>query len=193
MPARLHPGRVTHVWDHFVMGLRDGEGRTSLLSLYAVAWSPELGGGHVCVLDRPNAGRLVLADPVSLGERMQERLRALGGAAPAVAVTQAAFARHPAGADGLGWTIHFAGGRLDARWEGLEEPFWAEGPAPAFWQAEDIWASFLAASEATVVVDGRKLAASPYVDDAWTPKLGRPLSSAHVALAEVRVKPAAPP
>jgi hypothetical protein len=193
MPARLHAGAVVHVWDHVVIGLVDADGPTATLSLYAIAWSPELGGGHVCLLDRRDRPRLVLADPVELGEGMQARLRAMGspGAERPVPVIHASFERHPAGAAGLGWTIRAVSLTLEARWESLEPAAWVEGPAPAFWDREDIWACFIGATSASIVVDGVPIEGDPFEDPAWVPKLGRTLSSAHAALAEVRVTPSA--
>jgi hypothetical protein len=192
MTARLHPGGLVHVWDHLVIGLRDAVGPTCSLSLYAVAYSGELGGGHVCLLDIRDRPRVVLAEPVELGQRMQTRLRRMSapGTATIVAVEPAAFVRHPATTDRLRWTVEGQDTRVEARWEALEAPFWAEGRAPAFWAEEDIWACFVAAGSATVSVDGERMPGSPYDDPAWVPKLGRSLSSAHAALAEVRVTPA---
>ena len=45
------------------------------------------------------------------------------------------------------------------------------------------------APRAHLVVDGDEVPGEPFEDDVWTPKLGRPLSSAHGAFAEVRVEP----
>ena len=192
MTARLHPGAVVHIWDHLVIGLADGDGQTALLSLYAIAWSPELGAGHVCLVDRRGLPRMVLADPVVLGERMQARLRAMDAPGPAdrVPVTAAAFERHAAEATGLGWTIRTETSTIEARWQDLGSPVWVEGPAPAFRAEEDIWACFVPAASASIVIDGVRLGGRPFEDRSWLPKLGRALSSAHAALAEVRVTPA---
>ena len=66
---------------------------------------------------------------------------------------------------------------------------WVEGPAPAFWDQEDIWCAFLDSAEALLELDGQRLPGTPWRDEIWVPKLGRELWSAHVALAEVRVEP----
>ncbi|CAN5621301.1 hypothetical protein BH23CHL8_BH23CHL8_22590 [soil metagenome] len=191
MAAQVHPGPVVHVWDHFVIGLRAANGGASLLSLYAVAWSPELGRGHICVLDLPNGQRIVIADPVAIGERMQARLGAMGFEPPGgrVPVARGSFSRPAADGDGLAWSIEFEGGLLEARWERLAAPFWVTGPAPAFRAEEDIWACFVAAGEASIRLAGEALPGVPYDDAGWQPRLGRSLSSAHAALAEVRVTP----
>ena len=193
MAARVHPGPVVHVWDHFVIGLRAEDGLASQLSLYAVAWSPELGGGHVCLLDLPDGGRVVVAEPVALGRRMQARLAAMGFEPPGgpVPVAPGTFERSPASHEGLAWSVAFEGSHLEARWEDLEAPYWAQGPAPAFRAEEDIWACFVAARAASIRLDGRALPGAPWDDATWQPRLGRSLSSAHAALAEVRVTPAA--
>jgi hypothetical protein len=192
--ARLHPGAIVHVWDHLVIGLRDGTGVTGMLSLYAIAFSPELGGGHVCFLDRRERPRIVLADPIELGRRMQARLLAMGapGSEEVVPPEAATFERHPT-TDRMGWTIRGAVTTVEASWEALEPPVWVEGQAPAFREDEDIWACFVGARSATVTVDGDRLPGQPYDDAAWSPKLGRSMSSAHAALAEVRVTPVPAP
>lgn len=190
MPARLHPGDVRHVWDHFVLGLRGPAGEARL-SLYAIAWSAALGGGIVAFLELPDGTARAWTDTPGVGERMVARLRAMGGTAPGIdaPIVAARFERHPAGPDGLGWTITGDDGVLTARWEGLRRAFWAEGPAPAFWEREDIWACFLDGGEATLELDGRRIPGEPWLDDVWVRMVGRPLWSAHVALAEVRVEP----
>ena len=48
------------------------------------------------------------------------------------------------------------------------------------------------ARRATLVVDGVAVPGVPFEDDVWVPKLGRSLSSAHGAFAEVRVEPVRP-
>jgi hypothetical protein len=199
MTARLHSGAVVHVWDHLVIGLRDAAGPAASLSLYAIAWSRELGDGHVCLLDRRGRARVVLADPVELGDRMIARLRAMDapGAETVVEVEAASFERQPALSDRLCWTIRGTSTTIEARWDDLEAPFWVEGQAPAFWDREDIWACFVSARAASIVVDGERLDGEAFEDAVWEPTLGRPISSAHAALAEVRVTPeadaAAPP
>ena len=62
-------------------------------------------------------------------------------------------------------------------------------PAPDLRADEDIWALFVEAHRASMTVDGRPVVGEPFPDDVWVSKLGRPLSSAHVALSEVRVRP----
>ena len=43
---------------------------------------------------------------------------------------------------------------------------------------------------AVLELEGRPLPGTPWLDEVWVPKIGRPLWSAHIALAEVRVDPA---
>ena len=190
MTARLHPGVVRHVWDHFVLGLRDGTAEARL-SLYAIAWSPALGGGNVALLDLPDGSARAWADQPGLGEGMQARLRVIGSTAGSaeVPVASARFERAPGGLDGFSWRIEGDDGVLVARWGSVRPAIWAEGRAPAFWDREDIWACFVDASVASIELDGRLLPGAPWLADVWVPTLGRALWSAHVALAEVRVDP----
>ena len=190
--AKLHRGRVVHCWDHFVIGLRTGAAAETTLSLYAITYSPTLGSGHVAFLDVAEGPILAWEDAHGLGNRMQARFRdiALPGRSVEAAVEAARFARHPMTSEGFGFSVQSARSTLEARWTSPEPAFWTEGPAPAFWEREDIWACFIDSPEAEIRLDGQILPGSAFEDDRWYPKLGRSLSSAHVALSEMRVTPA---
>jgi hypothetical protein len=192
VPARIHPGAVFHVWDHFVIGLRGTAGEESLLSLYSIAVSPSLGTGHVALLYGPGRADVILADPVDLGGRMQERWRGMDPATRGVdaSVEAARFDRLPATADRFGWRVESALGALEAHWLEPAPGFWVEGQAPAFWDREDIWCCFVDAQAATLSLDGWTAPGAVFDDERWIPKLGRTLTSAHVAYAETRVEPA---
>lgn len=195
MPAAIHTGAVRHVWDHCVITLRDeADRRTVMLSLYAIAFSASLGAGIVALLRVDDAEEnldLVLTDHPVVAARMQERLTRMGHGEvdlgkPAVPAT---FLRRPFGPSGLGFDIGWGSHVVEARWLDTAAPFWMVAPAPDLTPDEDIWSVFVEAQSASLSVDGRLVAGQPYQDDAWVPKLGRTLSSAHAALSEVRVTP----
>ena len=190
--ARVHSGHVVHCWDHFVIGLRAGTADETTLSLYAISYSPTLGSGHAAFLDVADGPVLAWEDVPGLGSRMQERFRdiALAGRSVEAQVESARFERHPMTSEGFGFSIRSARSTLEARWTHPKPAFWTEGPAPAFWEREDIWACFIDAPEAEIRLDEQSLPGAAFEDDRWQPKLGRSLSSAHVALSEVRVTPA---
>jgi hypothetical protein len=194
--ARIHPGAVIHCWDHLVITLRDPAGsETAFLSLYAIAYSKSLGAGHVALLEVDGApgGSLAvtLTDDLGLGRRQQDRLSGMGDermmrtGPPRLA----AFERAPYGADGFGFRIRAEIGEVRARWEGLEAPFWVDGQDGGFSPTEDIWAMFVAARSGGLTIGNFVVPGAPFDDDVWLPKLGRSLSSAHGAFAEVRVEP----
>jgi hypothetical protein len=198
-PARIHPGAVIHDWDHLVITLREGGlpggAETAFLSLYAITYSASLGPGHVALFEVPTAleGRraLMLADGAELGRRMQARLRGMGFDRPALAGDPllARFDREPFDGRAFGFRIAAEGLDLHARWEETTEPFWFDGQGGAFSQDEDIWAMMVGAGRASVTVNGVAAPGEPFDDDVWVPKLGRTLSSAHGAFAEIRVEP----
>ena len=199
MPAIIHPGAVIHDWDHLVITFRDGPAgpETGFLSLYAITYSPSLGAGHVALVEVPGAGpdgsglAAILTDDLGLGARQQARLLGMGDTRAALREppTLATFERLPFDAAGFGFRIASAEHRIEARWASPDPPFWVDGQGGAFHALEDIWALMVGAREAHLVVDGRETPGEPFEDDVWTPKLGRPLSSAHGAFAEVRVEP----
>lgn len=197
MTATTHPGAVIHCWDHLVMTLRDHAGaETTFLSLYAIAYSASLGAGHVAYVDVSSspAGPFVatLSDDLALGRRQQDRLAAMGDermkrSGPP---TLGRFEREPYGPGGFGFRIITAAQTIHARWEDPEAPFWVDGQGGGFSDTEDIWAMFVAARAASLTIDGVAVPGAPFQDDeAWLAKLGRGLSSAHGAFAEVRVTP----
>jgi hypothetical protein len=194
--AILHPGAVIHCWDHLVITLRDADGgETGFLSLYAIAYSRSLGAGNVALLEVhvSPAGPFAatLTDDPGLGVRQQERLRAMGdermvrSGPPRLA----RFEREPYGPGGFGYRIGSDLGQIQARWDAPGEPFWVDGQAGGLSDTEDIWAMFVGASGASLTVAGVRVPGDPFEDDVWVPKLGRSLSSAHGAFAEVRVEP----
>lgn len=196
MTAITHPGAVIHCWDHLVITLRDPAGtETAFLSLYAIAYSKSLGAGHVALLEVPGspAGPIAatLTDDLGLGHRQQERLRAMGDermirtGPPRLA----RFEREPYDSAGFGFRIRADLGEVHARWEDPEAPFWVDGQGGGFSPTEDIWAMFVGARRARLTIGDIRAPGDPFDDDVSVPKLGRPLSSAHGAFAEVRVEP----
>jgi hypothetical protein len=195
MPAAIHPGSVRHAWDHFVITLRDDAGhRSAFLSLYAIAYSASLGAGTVAflrVVDSAGSMNAVLTDATEVAERMKKRLESMGDSevdvhSPPIAAT---FVRQPFGPGGLGFTISWTSHTVEARWIDTAAPFWMIGRAPDLAANEDIWAMFVEAHGASLTFDGRPIIGEPFRDDVWVPKLGRAMSSAHVALSEVRLTP----
>jgi hypothetical protein len=196
MTATIHPGALIHCWDHLVITLRDGDGSTTaFLSLYAIAYSRSLGAGNVALLEiaASPVGPLAatLTDDPGLGLRQQERLRAMGDERMLRAGPPqlARFEREPFGPDGFGFRIHAGLGEIHARWNDPGDPFWVEGQGGGFSPTEDIWAMFVGARSAILTLDGVAVPGVPFEDDVWVDKLGRSLSSAHGAFAEVRVEP----
>jgi hypothetical protein len=199
MPAIIHPGAVIHCWDHLVMTLREEvagtatAAETAFLSLYAITYSATLGSGHVAIVEAGDVVATFTDDP-GLGERQQRRLVGMGDGRAALRRPPiiATFERRPYGPDGFGYRLSSRAHEVEARWEATDPPFWVDGQGGGFHAAEDIWAMMVGARRATLVVDGVAVAGLPFEDDVWIPKLGRSLSSAHAAFAEVRVEPVRP-
>ena len=191
--ARVHPGAMIHIWDHLVITLRDGARETAFLSWYAITWSKALGAGNVALLEVPDLSlAITVADDPGLGERQQARLRGMGTSRAALESppVRATFERSPFSPAGFGVRIATPTTVIEARWLEPSEPFWADGEGGGFSPAEDIWSAFVESPKARIAIDGVAVAGSPFSDDVWMPKLGRALSSAHAAFAEVRVIPA---
>ncbi len=78
-------------------------------------------------------------------------------------------------------------GLMTASWSALEPPIFAVGPAPAYPDTCEISSALIEAADAGIEIDGRSIAGSPFPNDVWTAWVGRPLSSALIALGEVLV------
>ncbi len=192
----LHPGDVVHSMDHFVMELATARPPTSYFTIYALGLMPAVGSGHVALASVDHGGRrldLCLAESLQLGERMQQRLRALGGGAvPAGAVAAAPqlahFSRLVSAGGEYRWVVESAAHRIEARWGGAEPAFWVSAPAPAFHPTRDYTSTFVGHWQAELVVDGLPVPGRPFDHAWWEERLGRRFSSCHVALAETAVE-----
>jgi hypothetical protein len=178
------------------MTLRDGTRETAFLSVYSIAYSASLGGGHVALLEIDHgAQRIVatLAETAELGRLMQERLRGMGFERSSIRtpVVAATFVHEPWGPSGFGFRVRTEELEISARWEEVSAPEWVDGSDGGLSRDEDIWALMVEARRGRIVVNGLEAPGQPFADEAWLPKLGRSLSSAHTAFAEVRLTPGA--
>lgn len=198
MPARLHPGSPILSMDHSVITLHEGGrpdgARTGFLSIYDIAFHAQFGAGRVALVDLPAAGvSAVFTDRLDLGRAWQARLRGMGDTDPMLSrdpVVVTGFWRDPWVGDSFGYRFRAPGVDFAARWWDLEPPFYAEGPNGGFSDSEDIWSLFVAARSASLTINGVSAPGTPFDEDTWLPKLGRPVSSAHSALGETRITPA---
>lgn len=218
LPAPLHPGRILRCFDHFVIDLRSAEGsrEATYFTVYAVEYSPELGTGHVAFLRLRGASAqddvdLTLTDSPEMARRMQERLRRMTatvdmsrGSGSATELEQepllASFRRLPWTEAGVGWHIEPSADAgtpeagfpavIEAEWRAGSEPIWTAAMAGTFTGERDILGMLAEFGEAEVRIGGQVLTGRPYHDPWWEPRVGRPFSSCHVALAEASLTPA---
>jgi len=207
--APIHPGRLLQCFDHFVIDLRSGGRAATYFTVYAVEYSPELGTGHVAFLrardDDPGTDLyLTLTDAPEMARRMQARLKRLiatvdisRGSGSATELNGepilARFERGPWTEAGVGWRItpEEAGTPvIEANWSSGEAPIWAAAMAGTFTAERDILGVMAAFNAASVRIGEFDAAGAPYRDPWWEPRIGRPFSSCHVALAESSLTPA---
>ena len=207
-PAPVHPGRIIHCVDHFVMDLR-GEGRVgTYFTVYAVEYSPAMGTGHVAFLrirgEQPGEDLdLTLTDSPEMARRMQARLRRLFtevdfsrgiGTELDQEAIPARFERLPWTDEGVAWRIRPDDGAsaplIEARWHDGDEPFWLAGMEGAFTEGRDIAGMMAGFDGATLRIGDRIAPGAAYDDPWWESRLGRPFSACHVALAEASLTPA---
>jgi hypothetical protein len=197
MTARLHPGNPILSMDHSVITLHEGGrpdgAQTGFLSMYDIAFHHQHGAGRVALIDIPAAGvSAVFTDRRELGEAWIARLVGMGHAEPMFSrppVVVHRFERDPWVDDSFGYRFEAPGIDFAARWFDLDTPFFAEGGGGGLSDTEDIWSLFVGARSAALAINGIVAPGAPYDDDAWLPKLGRTVSSAHSALGETRITP----
>ncbi len=198
MTARIHQGAPILSMDHSVITLtengRPDGARTAFLSMYDIGFHRDHGAGRVALVDVPSAGLSgVFTDRRELGEAWIARLQRMGHAEPLLArppVVVNGFLRDPWVGDAFGYRFRASGVDFSARWSALGTPFFAEGPNGGFSDTEDIWSLFVGAAAATITINEVTAAGTPYDDEAWLPRLGRMVSSAHAAFGETRITPA---
>ena len=195
--------------DHLQLGLRRvgpdaaaDELPEFYVSLYVIAWSRDMGAGHVALVRYrpPHVTRQtpadqdgfdqILTDNPDLARRLRGQLRDIGYSR--VDLTgeprPAAFIRgqlsEPAH---VRYLISSTGLEIAAQWDGLGEPTFAYGPAPQQPDRQQIWSVLFEAETASATVDGRAVEGRIYPMEHWVPWLGRPLASAHIARSEILV------
>jgi hypothetical protein len=207
MGATIHPGRPNLLMDHLQLGLRRPDADVHdqplvYISLYVVAWSRELGAGHVALVrHRPphvteqtpsdhDGFDQILTDNPDLGRRLRDQLRSVGYSRVDLSgePRPASFIRgRLADQDHLRYLISSIGLEIDTHWNGLGEPTLAYGPAPQQPETQQIWSVLFEAESASVTVNGATVDGRIYPMEHWVPWLGRPLASAHIARSEILV------
>lgn len=200
MPS-IHPGDVVHTMDHHVMELRDSEtGSQAYLTVYSLAYMPEVGTGHCAFLrvrtqDHSGDVDLAFAETPGIGSAMQRRLQAILASDEVSLRTgidldrppQPASFQREAGRDTYGYRIVGAEHEVTASWLQPEPPLFVSAPRGSLHRERDIVATMIPCWDARLAVDGARIAGRPFADDFWKQHLGRPFSSAHLALGETAI------
>lgn len=185
---------IEWLMDHRVLGLRDpATGETSFyLSWYTFAFTSAGAVGNLAFLCRgtgPEASYRVLTDSASLYDAVSgltgpaaDRARYL--AEPPVTAQFAVGSM----IDPHTCSIASSLGLIEVSWGGLASPIFAAGSSPARPDSHETYSVLVEASFAAVRADGVGFAGRPFRNDIWTDWLGRPMSSALVALGEVVVR-----
>lgn len=194
MPQATSTTAIDRIMDHRVLALRDGASTDPIVSLswYTYSFSRSGAVGNLAFWrDAREPDRValhVLTDSPDLARAMTmtSAPKADRDRFAAVDPTPARFEIGPLG-DPHRCTIHSPLGLMTASWSALEPPLFAVGPSPAYPDTYDISSTLIEAADATIEIDGRSITGAPYPNEGWTAWLGRPLSSALIALGEVLV------
>jgi ureidoglycolate hydrolase len=189
---------VDWIMDHRVLGLRDGAASapSCYLSWYTFAYT-RLGPSGNLAFFRVGSGAeatfVVFTDSTALYEGLG---RSIGPGADRERYHDrppilAEFTLSGLSGPHLG-TIEGGGRRIVATWTGLGTPLFAAGPSPARPESHETHSVLFEAATATITVDGAQMGGSPYRNDIWMDWLGRPLSSALVAIGEVVARTGVP-
>ena len=198
MTAQIHPGDVVHTMDHLVLDLTGPRGARAYFTVYSLGFMLDVGSGRVALLRIERDGVVLdrcYGETIGLALRMQQRLRsirAFGGPAPAAGIDhapiQASIRRTPAAGHGEQWQVESSDSVITASWSDPEPAFFVDAPAPAFHPSRDYVTTLVGYGRAELVVDGERTTGSPYPHTEWERRLGRPLSSCHIAMAETAIE-----
>jgi len=208
----MNPGRVIWAGDHLLMSLRvpGASEEGTVISCFRALYSPA-GSGHAALVLSDVAGglRAVYTDNEGMTAWVRERVTRRRNHAlndPGLPVRRAAF--EASGEVGGEYRLVIRGEdhEVGVTWAGFEPPFHAEGPGAhplaglraenlergvrtgRFGDGYDIFTLLCPARSGGVEVDGRRAAGDPYPREVWRPSMGRPLSSALIALCEVLIE-----
>jgi len=190
--ATVHPGVVRAIFDHLILALTlDGQPGPPffLFSHYRFRWADDGAVGDLGFVEMELDGRMerrILTDVPELAETRAGRLSPRTWSAGDVEcpATVAAFAASPLGGPTISERVTLDGLAIDVEWTNLAAPIFASGPAPRL-PTDDITSVLVEAAAARATVNGRAVPGRAFANDAWVPWLGRPLSSAVVAIGEV--------
>jgi hypothetical protein len=183
----IHPGAVRAIFDHLIIALTpDGQPGppTFLFSHYRFRWADDGVVGELAFVELER-DRFVLTDELPLAATHAGRLAPAAWAGDALpAATMAAFSSSGFGGASISERLTTDRLAIELEWTSLAPPLFATGPAPRV-PTQDIVSVLIEAGAARVSVNGTAAAGRPFANDAWVAWLGRPLSSAVVAIGEV--------
>ena len=185
--ATVHPGAVRAIFDHLIIALTD-DGQPGppvfLFSHYRFRWADDGVVGELAYV-QTDGERLVLTDELGLAATHAGRLSPGAWAGDALpAPTLAIFSSSGFGGTTLSERMTFDGTAIGLEWSSLAAPIFATGPAPRV-PSEDIVSVLVEAGAARATVNDAPVAGRLFANETWVAWLGRPLSSAVVAIGEV--------
>lgn len=204
MTSPILPGRIVWTGDNPGIYLKDDSDRWRALALhFRVATSPLGSGAGILVLGAPDVAAgwpaapnlfVSTSEPLMrwLVEHFVSRFATFRGTAALAATSY--LAATSVTTRGVGRSVHEEAMTADGvsvamRWEGLQEPFAVDVPAPSSATGEHRMLSvFLEARAGSILVDGRPLPGRVIERDF----LGRRMSTAFLAFSETWLTPPAP-
>jgi hypothetical protein len=185
--ATVHPGAVRAIFDHLIIALTaDGQPGppTFLFSHYRFRWADDGVVGELAYVQLAGE-RFVLTDEPRLAAAHAGRLSPGAWAGDALpAPTVASFWSSGFGGTVLSERVAFDGTTIEVEWSSLAAPIFATGPAPRV-PSQDIVSVLIEAGAARATVNDSAVAGRLFANETWVAWLGRPLSSAVVAIGEV--------
>jgi len=185
--ATVHPGAVRAIFDHLIIALTaDGQPGPPvfLFSHYRFRWADDGVVGELAFVQL-DGERFVLTDELRLAAIQAGRLSPGAWAGDAVpAPTPASFSSSGFGSTALSERVTFDDTALELEWSSLAAPIFATGPAPRV-PTDDIVSVLVEAGAARATVNDAAVAGRLFANETWVAWLGRPLSSAVVAIGEV--------
>lgn len=189
--AEVLAGPLVLVTDHLVLAVRDGSPDAEpgfFVSWYAVTYAAGAPGGNLAFVRSPAlpTGELVVTDSPELDRALRPRLRPKSWPLrePDGSAIAGTFERAPLRDGRLDARIVAASQVIDASWTNLAAPIVTTGRVGVDppWDTSTV---LIEAGGFSAAVDGVAVTGRPFPNPVWEAWLGRPLSSALIAFAEV--------
>lgn len=189
----INPGTLVWSGEHWINYLRepDANSDSGVVSLYHTRYSPA-GEGNVAFVDIPGDPGFtgVCTDNIKVARFVIDTMiRGKGNPFDRdLPILDAEIKRDGDIREAPSWIIQTDSDRIVATWTVEQPPVIAEGFAGLFSEEVDFFTMLFFVDEATILLNGNRVAGRPYLRQTWRRSIGGDRSSCIFALAETMIR-----